>query len=170
LKVEQIVIEWSESHHANDDEAFIRSHLDAGRDEGPLIVIPYSSKGPSRGPKQAAQIFENVDRYISHLQHHADELNDERWVGLVRGVSRDQKEGVLAVLYGIAQIVAPPPRSRHSPGRSKSSEKVADYQVLVGPFKSENVITVTHSGDGLAELLTRFPAITRLSDLEPGHR
>lgn len=99
-----IQIDWPLSH--DHEDCNIREQLEAGGDEGPLLVL--SAGGQRRpGREQFVAIFRNVDWYIASLGEEADNAPRERWVGLIRGSQRENGDAAVAALQRMAHRLAP---------------------------------------------------------------
>ncbi len=154
-----ITVEWSDPHHPADGYNMIASHLAAGYDEGPLLVVPAVSRsGPGHGPE--ALMFEDVSAYLAHVMEHGDELKDDRWVGLVRSIEGGDRSHGRAAIYHLKQLLGPRRPNRRRPGRMAGA-KPLDYAVLPGPFVSDVDIIVENIGDGFRYgIAEAFPALT----------
>lgn len=155
----EITIDWCSAHNVQEwdgDPDWVAQQLEAGFDEGPLIVVPEPRPG---GPKTIPQIFRDVSTYISHLACYRDQLDGERWIGLVRGWDSLEHENVLAAIYKLGVLSASKP-VRPMPFRDKSkASPPMDYQVLAGPFKQTTRVMIDHQGEGLDEVLVHYPTL-----------
>lgn len=159
--IDHIQVQWFGTHHAQDAENLIRSHLEAGGDEGPLLIVPWGSRaGRSLKSGQQPTLFKDVDCYIAHLTAHSDTVEGDRWAGLVRGVRQNDRALALGVMARIAKLIAPhPPRPHRGPSR-RPRPPAEDYAVLVGPHPLSADIEVENFGDGFDEISATFPALT----------
>jgi hypothetical protein len=175
-----ITIEWSDTHHPGDGYDMISSHLAAGYDEGPmLVVIAHPPVRPGGRPE--AVIFADVQSYLAHVATYEGELEGERWVGLVRNVKGGDTSHALAALDHLKKLVGParpgggsrvgPARPGGGPRRGRGGSAAAhDYLVLRGPFVSDADLAIRNMGDGFIEIAHAFPTLeesmTCLSDEE----
>jgi hypothetical protein len=154
-----ITIDWPCSHDASDGDDAIMQSLEAGYDEGPLIVVPWGRPGRGWGrPAGDALVFADASQYLAHLAMHADEVSGERSVGLVRGSACRNGEAALAALVGLrGQLsgAAQPPRG---PGRARRPEPL-NYAAYAGTPVFDGEVRVEHVGEGLDDARSRFPAI-----------
>ena len=157
--MQTINIEWREIHHPLDDQTDIISSIGGGIDEGPLIVVPSQSFRGPRGRYLAASIFCEVNDYLHHLNRYGEELEGDRFVGLVRGnadlqISLRALSKIQQVLCagsdGIARI-----RTKRG-GRQAFDHKVR--VVLPDPLSIDN-IAIESWGEGIYELLHIHPSL-----------
>lgn len=155
----EITIDWCDGHNVQDwdgDPDWIGQHLEAGYDQGPLLVIPEPRPGR---PKPVPLLFQNVSTYISHLAIYKDQLDGERWIGLVRECEPSEVEDVLAAMHKLG-VMSAGSLTRPMPFRVKSPiSPPMDYQVLTGPFKQSKRVMIDHQGEGLDELLRYYPTL-----------
>jgi len=155
----QILVEWTPSHHPGDGLGTIESHLAAGLDEGPLLVVGCDLGRRPRG-RGDALIFADVNNYLSHLAMYDGELADERWVGLVRASRADQATA-LAALFQIKERVTPAKTSKLTiRPAGREPRKVFDYAVLTGPHVTIEPFEIVSTGDGGHEVAAAFPGMT----------
>ncbi len=151
-------IDWPHSHDCSDYD--IQTQLEAGGDEGPLLVL---SAGGRRGPRSngLVAVFPNVECYLARLNGDADDFPRERWVGLVRGSDRENGVAAVAALQRMADIVAP--RSRVSKPRSRFAHKTAkvvpdwalsEAVIYDGPIEIENC------GEGFEDVGISYPVLS----------
>ena len=154
-----VTIDWPTSHHCDDDHDQVRQQLEAGGDEGPLLVVPMKESGTGRA-RAKCQIFRDVDSYVGHLAMGEVEgdAEGERWVGLIRGSFHNNETEGLASLYYLKGLLDPKTKRR----RLKNPAATNDHFVMIGPFTSEGVQTIENLGDGFDEVSTAFPALTAL--------
>jgi hypothetical protein len=153
----QILLEWTPSHHPGDGRGTIESHLAAGLDEGPLLVVGCDLGRRPRG-RGDALIFADVNNYLSHLAIYDGELADERWVGLVRESRADQATA-LAALFQIKERVTPARTPKLNRPGGREPRKVFDYAVLIGPHITTEAFKIVSTGDGANEVAAAFPAM-----------
>jgi len=89
--MERARIRWIEPQHTGDDFGQIKDAMEAGDDEGPIILLPVRQRG--RGISKAsgrypAQLFENPLWLIAHLVEHANDLDREFWIGICENRER----------------------------------------------------------------------------------
>lgn len=152
-----IEICWSLSHDCHDDD--VERQLEAGRDEGPLLVL--SAEQSSRcGAARVIGVFRNIGWYQASLVADDDAAHRERWVGLVRGVERDNGDKAVAALQCVARTVSPG-RSTRNRGRARSLNGVgkAPYGAVTETIELEVSATVVNCGDGFREVARAYPAI-----------
>jgi hypothetical protein len=152
-----ITIEWGVSHHPGDGVRLIEDHLAAGLDEGPLLVVS-ARRRPGPGRKSEALILADVASYLAHLVEHGGDLDDERWVGLVRDVGSGEQAHALAALQHLKDMVGPSGTSRARSSR-KGSSPPPSYLVLQGPFTTEAVLSIVNIGEGFSEIAHAVPGL-----------
>lgn len=158
-----VVVDWPFSHDALDDFEQIRCTLEAGGDEGPLLILVSPRPSPRWTPAEPL-IFKDVDCYIAFLASDDDRLADERWAGLVRGSARDNGPLALAALDALKSLV--PARRKKRPGTRRELEPpppthVPVYAPLRGPFPSARDLVVVSVGEGWRDVADAFPALSR---------
>ncbi len=162
----QVFVEWTPSHHPGDGRSAIESHLAAGLDEGPLLVVGCELRRRPKG-RGDALIFADVNNYLSHLAMYDGELADERWVGLVRGASTADRPTALAALYQIKERIAPAePRKLTIRLGSRTPLKQFDYAVLAGPHTTTDPFEMVSNGDGAREFALAFPTVTDILNVD----
>lgn len=152
-----IQIDWPSSH---DHEDFnIREQLEAGGDEGPLLVLsPEGRRRPGR--EQFVAIFRNVDWYIASLVEQTDNSPRERWVGLVRGSERENGDAAVAALqrlaHRLALKVARRPKSIESQDRDQVS---VTYGALTDAVDWDGDLAIENHGDGFDDVSRMYPVL-----------
>lgn len=152
-----IQIDWPISH---DHEDFnIREQLEAGGDEGPLLVL--SAEGRRRpGRERFVAIFRNVDWYIASLVEQADNAPRERWVGLVRGSDRENGDAAVAALQRMAQRLAPKVARRPKSTGSQDRDQVSvTYGAFTDTVDWEGDLAIENQGDGFDDVSRMYPAL-----------
>ncbi len=154
-----VTIDWPVSHDAADGEDAIMGSLEAGYDEGPLIVLPWGPGGPGRGrPGSGPLVFADASDYLAHLAMHGDEVSGERSVGLVRGSARENGEAALAALAALRDKV-PAAGRRPRPSGRVAQPPAADYASYAGTPALADEVRVEHIGEGLDDVRRRFPSL-----------
>lgn len=151
-----IRIDWPYSHDCGD--ADIQSQLEAGSDEGPLLVLSAERSSSPRSVKVIG-VFCNVDWYLASLVDDEEATTRERWVGLVRGSERNNGDAAVAALQRVALAIEParkPRRTRSS--RSQEPVEKTPYAVT-NPVDFEGSITVENGGDGFNDVVQAHPAM-----------
>lgn len=154
----RVTIEWSYPHHPGDGYDMIASHLAAGYDEGPLLIVPVGGRSrPGRGPE--VLMFADVQSYLAHIAAHEGDLEGDRWAGLVRRAAREDPAPLLAALDHVKQLIGPArpgPKSR----LGRALPPAPDHAVLTGPFSTKSDLVIWNIGDGFPDIAAAFPALT----------
>ena len=154
----KVLIQWSDTHHPLDDHDMIRSALETGGDEGPLIIISaYTKRG--LGPRQTPAIFKDVDHYLGHLDMYDGDVGDDRFVGLVRRSSENNYDAGLSALFQIQQVLAPGTDGIPTRRLSKREVIVQDYLVIPSDTQFATTVEIECIGDNLEEILRCCPKL-----------
>lgn len=160
----KITVQWS-THEPTDDHYAIATALEAGYDEGPLMVFPNVDRRSAR--RHAPMIFEELNSYLIHLSKYEDQLRSEyagrsipsRWTALIRRKSADDKTRGLAAIYALKELLWPsrprPPAQRMPAGNGALQDKL----VLAGPFEPDTELIIENIGDDLIQLFAAFPML-----------
>jgi hypothetical protein len=152
-----IRIEWPYSHDRGDRD--IQSQLEAGGDEGPLLVLS-AERSSSPGSVKVIGVFLNVDWYLASLVDDDEVTPRERWVGLVRGSDRDNGDAAVASLQRLALALAPTRKSR--PVRGSLARAAVDktpYGALTEAAEFDGSITIENSGEAFDDVVAAYPML-----------
>ncbi|WP_300974507.1 hypothetical protein [Sphingomonas sp. LHG3406-1] len=163
--VPKVIVDWSGVHEPTDGPDPLAQHLNAGRDEGPLLVIPALS---SRRRRVEGKIFADLIAYEKHLLRYEEDvridrsgtLSAPRWTGLVRRNRADSEARALSAIYGLKTLLAPPVQTVFHPPRARL-RSTQDYQVMPGPYRADRDILIENIGDGFEDMRRAFPGLTR---------
>ena len=98
----QLRIDWSTSHHVDDDEdVVLHSLVDAALDAGPVLLLARDRKTKALEPK----LFENVQWYLGNLALQRGELAGEWWAGVVRDQPEIGNSDALPALYHLKRLL-----------------------------------------------------------------
>ena len=149
-----IEVDWPGSHDAADDASFVMAMLEAGYDEGPLLVVPCDpARSPSFRAAGGPQVFKDTSHYIAHLVAHEGQLSGDRWVGLVRGSERENGTAALAALTHLRDAIAPRKRRR------SASPAALDYSAYSDNPGFSGELRIVHVGEYADEVHAAFPAL-----------
>lgn len=139
----KVVIQWFLPHHPKDGYDRIQSELEAGGDEGPLLVIPDSYSYRSHLSGEPLLIFEDIDSYFLHLMLYENEDIGEQWVALVRREGReDNRNHNLAAIHHIKELLTPKRRFKNTVARRRNAPPPRDYRVLAGSFFADEDLLI----------------------------
>ncbi|WP_375398137.1 hypothetical protein [uncultured Sphingomonas sp.] len=155
MKPTAIQIDWPISHDYEDFN--IREQLEAGGDEGPLLVL--SAEGRRRpGREQFVAVFRNVDWYIASLEHDGN-VPRERWVGLVRGSDRENGDAAIVALQRLAHRLLSKVAQRPKPIGSRDRDQVSiAYGALTDAVDWDGDLAIENRGEGFANVSRMYPA------------
>lgn len=162
-----VTIDWTLSHDVTDKSEWIMSTLEAGYDEGPLIVVEAIARPPGRRPGRAtAWIFQDCSWYLAHLAYHADDLSGERWVGIVRGTARANGPTALSALRYVQAAIAPPQRRPLTLSR-RPQPSIPNYSVVESFEPLSEPISIEHVGEGKSDVIFALPHVGLLTEISP---
>lgn len=141
----EIEIDWACSHDATDDESMIMGLLEAGGDEGPLIILPWSSHPGRSNRSDEVEVFENALHYVAHLAMHEADGPGERFVGLVRGEDRKNGDEALAALLHLKRTLVRRPSSPR--GRRKRTGAESGRWAYTGVPGFTGPLRIVHAGE-----------------------
>ena len=153
-----VEIYWPYSHDRGDDN--IEYQLEAGGDEGPLLVIP-ARRRTKPGSPTAIGVFKNVDWYLSSLAFNDDaDVSRERWVGLVRGSDRANGDAAVAALQRLAHNLSTTRKVRLGPlgHRGKTVSSVPEG-ALTELIAFDGSIMIKNDGEGFKDVARVYPAL-----------
>lgn len=151
-------IDWPYSHDCGDGD--IRMQLEAGGDEGPLLVLSNDGRGGS-GRGGLVAVFRNVDWYLASLIDGEADFPRERWVGLVRGSERENGEAAVAALQRIANLVGSSRRTGKVRSRfNREGVKAVPNGALTDPVVFDQPVTVENYGDGFDDVARAYPMLS----------
>lgn len=157
MKPTTIQIDWPISHDYEDSD--IREQLEAGGDEGPLLVL--SAKGSRRlDREQLVAIFRNVDWYMASLVEHKDNVPRERWVGLVRGSDQENGDAAIAALQRLANQISPKMTQRAKSIGSRDRDQISVvYGALTDAVDWDGNLAVENRGEGFDDVSRMYPSL-----------
>jgi len=160
-------IRWVGTVHTGDDFELILQTLEAGRDEGPLILVPRASfRTPSSGTNRnyRSLVFENPDWLGAHLAEHREDLNHEFWLGICQEVPHGKRDLAAAALWHFAALLndlVKRSTRRPRPARAAANKERApmDYGAIeTAPISSFRAI-LNHTGDAFDDLALAHGAL-----------
>jgi hypothetical protein len=161
-------IRWVGTVHTGDDFELILQTLEAGRDEGPLILAPRASfRTPSSDTNRnyRSLVFENPDWLGAHLAEHRNDLNHEIWLGICQEVPREKRDLATAALWHFAVLLddlAKRNKRRPRPARAAAIEenlKPLDYGTVgTAPISSFKAV-LSHSGEAFDDVAAAHGAL-----------
>ncbi|MBO9380884.1 hypothetical protein GG804_29475 [Sphingomonas histidinilytica] len=155
--MDSFTIRWMESMHTGDDFSFINQTLEAGLDEGPLILAPQKARRtPPSGMQQdyRALVFVNPDWLAAHLVEHQEELSHEFWLGICQDVPRERRETAESALWHFAKLLddlSGRNRKRPRPAKaalSNENSRPLTYGSVTDPTISNFEAVLEQVGDG----------------------
>lgn len=159
--MKKFTLRWIGSMHTGDEFELILQALEAGLDEGPLVVAP---QPPSRGSGQRkashyrAQVFENPDWLRAHFAEHSDDLDNEFWIGICENIDRRHQGTATAALWHFSRLLdelAGRYKVRSKPSHS-APEGQNDSQLTYGAITSSPqdsfVAILDNVGEAFAEV------------------
>lgn len=152
-----LLISWPEAHHPGDGTSLIEQSMEAGLDDGPLLVLPLDrGRGPKK-PHFVPTIFPEVVHYLAHLSEYADDLGGERCLAIVQhGADRDV---ALAFLMHLQQLAAPGTDGIPKRRLDKRQIEPMDSHVIPAASPPRPVVQVKSFGYGLNEALAVYPSL-----------
>lgn len=142
----------------SDHPGDILAQIEAGYDEGPLLIVPALARPVGGRPARVrACAFRTAADYLAHLAFHADALEGERWVGIVRGAAKTNGETALAALQHIVARLAEIGSAKRRRLPSGRLEYATASRIHV-----QRETEIRQNGEAREEVLFAFP---RLADI-----
>ena len=162
-EIRLVRIDWPHSHDCGDGD--IQMQLEAGGDEGPLLILSNEGQSRFRSGRLVA-VFRNVDWYLASLIDGEANFPRERWVGLVRGSERENGKAAVAALQRIANLVG----SSRSTGKirsrfSREGLKATPNGALTDLVIFDQSVTIENYGDGFGDVARAYPALSSVMAL-----
>ncbi|WP_419809062.1 hypothetical protein [Sphingomonas sp.] len=157
MKPTAIQIDWPISHDYEDFN--IREQLEAGGDEGPLLVLSAEARRRP-GREQFVAVYRNVDWYIASLVEQDGNVPRERWVGLVRGSDRENGDAAIVALQRLAHRLLPKvaQRPKRIGSRDRDQLSVA-YGALTDIVDWDGDLAIENRGEGFGDISRMYPAL-----------
>ena len=149
---------WPWSHDGGDDPSQIQSELEAGGDEGPLLIVPCRLTRGGPRPYVTTHIYRDVHSYLAQLAVGEEHCEGERWIGLVQGTFRTNEASGLFALSHFKELIDY--QSRLSRLKGPGERKVVQRSFeLMGPFPSQRPLTIINEGEAFADVALQFPML-----------